>query len=376
MPDKSPKIKFLDLQRFHEPIESEIQEAVANVLKSYSFVNGSQVELFEYNFAIFSNVDYCVSVGNGLEALYLILLALGIGKGDEVLVPSNTFIATWLAVSMCGAKPIPVEPNENTFNLDPKNIIKNITTRTKAIIPVHLYGRSADMLNINLIARKYGMFIIEDAAQAQGASYSGVKVGSLSDAAATSFYPGKNLGAFGDGGAIITNNSELAEKLKLLRNYGSKTKYIHELKGINSRLDEIQASILNVKLNMLEKWNTERRDIAKFYGNEINNKYITLPNQLNDSECVWHLYVVRCKHRQALQYYLDNHGIQTTIHYPIPCHKQDCYQDTYDDLELTEVISKEILSLPLYPGLTHEELSYVANTLNNFCPQFLDKDEH
>ncbi len=361
------KIAFLDLKRFHSELENEIELKLKEVFCKYNFIGGEEVSSFEKNFASFSSIKYCVGVGNGLEALFLILKAIEIEKEDEVIVPSNTFIATWLAVSMCGGKPIPVEPDPITYNIDTTKIEALITPKTKAIIPVHLYGRAANMTEINKIADTYGLHIVEDAAQAQGATHSNKPVGSFSIASATSFYPGKNLGAFGDAGAVITDNVKIADKIRMLGNYGSKLKYSHELKGINSRLDEIQAAVLNIKLKHLNKWNQERKDIAQLYGNLIENTLIQLPNCMNDNESVWHLYVIRTKSREQLRNFLYEKNIETGIHYPIPCHMQKCYRgEGYMNLKQTEVMAKEILSLPIYPGITKNEIAYIAESINKF----------
>jgi dTDP-4-amino-4,6-dideoxygalactose transaminase len=322
---------------------------------------GPELEAFETEFAQYSNVKHCIGVGNGLEALHLLLRAYGIGPGDEVIVPSNTFIATWLAVTECGAKPVPVEPNTDTYNIDPELIDNAITIRTRAIIPVHLYGQAADMSSINILAAERGLIVIEDNAQAQGARYQGRRTGSLGHAAATSFYPGKNLGALGDGGAILTNDDVLAEKVKRLRNYGSKLKYQHDIIGYNSRLDEIQAAFLRVKLSMLDSWNAKRREIANQYTALLATADIVLPQVPEYAEPVWHHYVIRSKHRDDLKVSLDKAGISTAIHYPIPPHRQMCYS-SYGNLNLpiAELLAKETLSLPIFSALDASEIDRVV----------------
>jgi dTDP-4-amino-4,6-dideoxygalactose transaminase len=306
-------------------------------------------------------------VGNGLDALHLILRAYGIGLGDEVIVPSNTFIATWLAVSHAGAVPVPVEPNEKTFNLDPALIEAAITENTKAIIAVHLYGQPADMDAIIYISRKYGLKVIEDAAQAHGAFYKGRRVGSLSDAAAFSFYPGKNLGAIGDGGAVVTNDEEVAEKIRILSNYGSQIKYENKVKGFNSRLDELQAALLRVKLKKLDEWNVSRKRIAEHYLDNIEPKNLVLPYIPAWADPAWHLFVVRSSRREQLQQCFERHNIRSMIHYPIPPHVQGAYKDLNirpGSLPISEKMHEQVLSLPLFPGMTQEEVNQVILACN------------
>jgi dTDP-4-amino-4,6-dideoxygalactose transaminase len=361
------KIPFLDLARSHSEIRNHLDQAYSRVLDAGTFIMGSELENFETEFADYSEVKYCLGVGNGLDALHLLLRAYEIGVGDEVIVPSNTFIATWLAVTQCGATVVPVEPNPQTHNIDAGLISSVITTRTKAIIAVHLYGQPADMDLINEISYKHGIIVIEDAAQAQGARYKGRRVGSLGDSAATSFYPGKNLGALGDGGAILTNNKSIADKVKMLRNYGSMVKYSHELKGYNSRLDELQAAFLRVKLSMLDDSNARRRKIAIKYSNSISNKFVTLPYIPDYAECVWHLFIVQAQHRDSLKDYLNKHGISTVIHYPKPPHLQRCYSELVEkSFPVAEMIANEVLSLPLYPQLNDDEIKYIIEVINNY----------
>uniref|UniRef100_A0A7C4VV60 DegT/DnrJ/EryC1/StrS family aminotransferase n=1 Tax=Fervidobacterium pennivorans TaxID=93466 RepID=A0A7C4VV60_FERPE len=363
------KVPFLDFSKMNEEIRDEIKEAFDRVFESKWYILGKEVEEFERQFASYCGVKHCIGVGNGLEALMLILKGYGIGPGDEVIVPSNTYIATALAVSYVGAKPVFVEPDLETYNINPKLIEEKITDKTRAIIAVHLYGQAAEMDEISDIARRYNLKVIEDAAQAHGAEYKGRKTGSLGDAAGFSFYPGKNLGGFGDGGAVTTNDDELAEKIRYLRNYGSIKKYHHVYKGHNSRLDEMQAAFLRVKLNYLDKWNEERRKIAKLYLENIKNESIILPKEADSRKHVWHLFVIRTKKRDELQKYLEEKEIGTLIHYPIPMHLQKAYSDfnmKEGDLPIAEKISKEVLSLPMWPGMTEGQIQYVIDTLNNW----------
>jgi dTDP-4-amino-4,6-dideoxygalactose transaminase len=360
-------IPFLDLAKLHQEIREPLEEAFHRVLNSGWFIMGPEVEAFESEFARYCEVSHCIGVGNGLDALHLLLQAYEIGPGDEVLVPSNTFIATWLAVSKCGATPVPVEPLAETHNIDPDKLETALTSRTKAIIPVHLYGQSADMDRINAVARRHNLIVIEDAAQAQGARYNGRPVGSLGHAAATSFYPGKNLGALGDAGAILTSDAHVADKVRLLRNYGSRVKYEHEERGCNTRLDEMQAAFLRVKLRHLDDWNARRRQVANGYFARLQSSMLTLPSCPEWAEPIWHLYVVRSAARDELRAHLDLHGISTVIHYPKPPHKQRCYaQLAGQSLPVSEMLAKEVLSLPMSPLLTEEEIQCVVNTIQAF----------
>ncbi|MDC0598496.1 DegT/DnrJ/EryC1/StrS family aminotransferase [Gammaproteobacteria bacterium] len=361
------KVPFLDLNRLHQSIREPMDAAYHRVIDKGWFIMGQELEAFEEEFARYSEVKHCIGVGNGLEALHLLLRAYGIGAGDEVIVPSNTFIATWLAVTECGARPVPVEPNAATHNIDPELIAEAITDRTRAIMPVHLYGQPADMDPINLLAAKHGLVVIEDAAQAQGARYKNRRAGSLGHAAATSFYPGKNLGALGDGGAVLTSDDAIAEKVRQLRNYGSKQKYLHDIEGFNSRLDEMQAAFLRVKLAELDSWNDQRRKVAGQYSAALEHADVTLPFVPEGIEPVWHLYVIRSKQRDALQTYLEEQGIATVIHYPIPPHQQKCYQELKDlSLPIAETLANEVLSLPIFPDMELEETQYVTAMLCNF----------
>lgn len=360
-------VPFLDLSHLHQSIRESLDAAYHRVMDSGWFIMGPELEAFESEFANYCEVKHCIGVGNGLEALHLLLRAYGIGLGDEVIVPSNTFIATWLAVTECGATPVPVEPNIDTHDIDPALIGKAITSRTRAIMPVHLYGQPADMDPINALAAKHGLVVIEDAAQAQGARYKGRRVGSLGHAAATSFYPGKNLGALGDGGAVLTNDDAIADKVKQLRNYGSKIKYQHDVAGYNSRLDEMQAAFLRVKLNVLDEWNASRRAVADQYSKLLANADIILPVVPKYAEPVWHLYVIRSKQRDALKAHLEQQGVATVIHYPTPPHKQACYQEFSElKLPIAELLAGEVLSLPISPKMETAEIEYVATKIVDF----------
>lgn len=361
------EVPFLDLAQLHQTIRKPLDQAYKRVIDSGWFSMGGELEAFESEFAQYCEVKHCVGVGNGLEALHLLLRAYGIGAGDEVIVPSNTFIATWFAVTECGATPVPVEPNIDTHNIDPVLIGEAITSRTRAIIPVHLYGQSADMDPINELASKHSLLVIEDAAQAQGARYKGRRVGSLGHATATSFYPGKNLGALGDGGAVLTSDDTIADKVRQLRNYGSKVKYQHDLVGYNSRLDEMQAAFLRVKLAKLDGWNATRRDVAEQYTAALGSAGIILPKVPEFAEPVWHLYVIRSKQREALKDHLDLNGVGTVVHYPTPPHRQACYEGfSGRQLPLADVLAKEVLSLPMSPSLVLAELEHVVSVIKSF----------
>lgn len=362
-------IPFLDLNAPHDELRNELRNAFERVLDSGWYILGNEVKLFEHEFAGYCEAQYCVGAGNGLEALHLILRAYGIGVGDEVIVPSNTYIATWLAASYAGATPIPVEPDERTYNIDPTLIEAAITPRTKAIIAVHLYGQPADMDAINAIAKKHNLKVIEDAAQAHGARYKGRRVGALGDAAGFSFYPGKNLGAIGDGGAVTTNDPGLAEKVRVLCNYGSRVKYHNEVKGFNSRLDELQAAFLREKLKKLDAWNDRRKAIAEEYLNTLNGSNVVLPHVPDWADPVWHLFVVRNTQRDQLQQKLSEAGIGTMIHYPIPPHLQGAYAELgygVGAFPISERIHREVLSLPMGPHLAFEQQGSVITALLDF----------
>lgn len=360
-------VPFLDLGLLHQDIRESLDAAYRRVADSGWFIMGPELEAFEAEFARYCDVKHCIGVGNGLEALHLLLRAYGIGPGDEVIVPSNTFIATWLAVSECGATPVPVEPDPATHNIDPALIGAAITPRTRAIIPVHLYGQPADMDPINALAAKHGLVVIEDAAQSQGALYKGRKAGGLGHAAATSFYPGKNLGALGDGGAVMTNDDAVADKVRQLRNYGSTVKYRHDMAGYNSRLDELQAAFLRAKLPVLDAWNTVRRSVAAQYTRELADTGLVLPVVPAYADPVWHLYVVRSQQRDALKAHLDSRGVATVIHYPIPPHKQACYSAFAGmALPLATSMAGEVLSLPMSPVLSGEDIAQVVDAIRSF----------
>ena len=352
----------------HSEIEKEIFEKFKLVYEKNIFIKGNELEKFEKDFAEYCGTKYCVGCATGLDALFLIMKAYGFGFGDEVIIPANTFIATALAVSYAGVTPILVEPDNDTYTINPKLIEEKITPKTRAIIAVHLYGRCADMDPIIEIARKYNLKVIEDAAQAHGAMYKGKKAGSLGDAAGFSFYPGKNLGALGDGGAVVTRDENLADKVRTLANYGSKVKYHHIYKGNNSRLDELQAAFLNVKLSKLDQWNEYRKGVAEKYIKRINNSIIKCPQANNEIyNNVWHLFVIRTAKRDALIEYLNERQIGTTIHYPIPIHRQKAYKGlTMESYPIAEACANEIVSIPMYYGITEEETDYVIEALNSF----------
>lgn len=364
------KVPFVSFESMHNEIRIELDQAYNRVMDSNCFIKGHECELFEKEFASYCNAKYCVGVATGLDALYLILKALEIKENDEVIVPSNTYIATALAVSYVGAKPIFVEPSIDTYNINPNLIEEKISDRTKAIIAVHLQGRAADMESINEIAKKHNLYLLEDAAQAHGTFYKGRRVGTLSDAAGFSFYPGKNLGALGDGGCIVTNNKEIAVKVRALGNYGSDYKYHHIYKGTNSRLDEMQSAFLRCKLPHLDKWNENRRQIAQRYLNEIINPLITLPIRVDSNyDHIYHVFVIRCQERDRLEEYLNDNDIGTVKHYPIPMHMQEAYKElniNEGELPIAEEISKTVLSIPMYYGMTNEEVDYVIEILNSF----------
>lgn len=362
-------IPFVNLEPMHSQIESEVKDKFSEMYKKNAFILGDENRAFNLEFGKYCGTDYCIGCGNGLDALYLILKAYGIGTGDQVIIPSNTFIATALAVSYTGAQPILVEPDINTYTINSSLIEPSITSKTKAVIPVHLYGQPSDMDTIIEIGKSYNLKIIEDSAQAHGACYKDKKTGALGDAAGFSFYPGKNLGALGDGGAITTNDSDLAKMVKMLGNYGSERKYYHELKGNNSRLDEIQAGILRIKLKYLDQWNHYRSKIAKRYLNEIHNNHIILPCTDPKCEPVWHLFVIRTPKRDKLASFLNNHGVETVIHYPLPIHLQKSYSELLAQsgrLKITEELARTVISLPMYFGMTDNEISYVIDLLNSY----------
>lgn len=362
-------IRFNDFSYIHRELRNDLDLAYKRVVDSNWFILGNENKNFENEFSNYCNTKYAVGCGNGLEAIRLLLQAFDIKEGDEVIIPSNTFIATALAVTYSKAKIVLVEPDINSYVLDINKLEEAITCRTKVIIAVQLYGKPCDMDSIMKVAEKYKIKVIEDAAQAHGALYKSRKVGSLGHAAAFSFYPGKNLGALGDGGAITTNDEHIANKVRALINYGSDIKYHHIYKGTNSRLDEFQASFLRCKLPHLDKWNDRRKEIANLYLNNIHNPNIILPTLTDDTEDVWHIFAIRSRYRDQLQSYLKEHEIETLIHYPLPLHLQDCYIDLNfreGSYPIAEKISKEVLSLPMYFGLSDEEIMYIANLINDF----------
>lgn len=364
------QVPFADFRPMHDEIRNELDEAYSRVLDSSYFIQGPSCTKFEEAFASYCEVNYAVGVATGLDALYLILKAMEIGAGDEVIVPSNTYIATALAVSYVGAKPVFVEPVLTTYNIDPSRIEEAVTERTKAIIAVHLQGRPADMDAICEIAKRHDLKVIEDAAQAHGTRYKGRRVGSLSDAAGFSFYPGKNLGALGDGGCVTTNDKALADKIRALGNYGSDRKYHHIYQGTNSRLDELQAAFLSVKLPHLDRWNKSRKEVAKKYLKGITNPLIQLPPQDDETfEHIYHVFVIRCDKRDELEAHLTKQGIGTVKHYPTPIHLQPAYKDLGIEegrLPIAEEISKTVLSIPMYYGMTDAQISYVIDQINAF----------
>ena len=350
-------------------LDQELRAAFERVYTNSWYIAGKEDEAFEKAFAEFCGVNYCVGTGNGLDALMLALKAIGIKAEDEVIVPSNTYIATSLAVTYVGANPVFVEPDIRTFNINPELIEEKITENTKAIMPVHLYGQPCDMDLIMKIAKKYNLYIVEDCAQAHGAKYNGQVIGSFGDAAGFSFYPGKNLGALGDAGAIVTNSRALSDKVRVLGNYGSDYKYHHIYQGNNSRLDEIQAAFLSAKLPILDKINKERRRIAELYSEGISNPLITTPYVPEYAEPVWHIYGIRCDRRDELEKYLNVQGIGTNKHYPIPIHLQECYKNLgfkEGDFPIAEEISSTELSIPMYYGMTDKEIQYVIDKVNEF----------
>ena len=370
--DRGHSVSFLDLKDAYTELQDEIQPAVAAVLERGWYILGDEVAAFEEEYASFVGTKHCISVACGVDALELSLRARGIGPGDEVIVPSNTYIATWLAVSLVGAEPVPVPPIEATYAIDPVLCEVAIGPRTRAIIPVHLYGQCADMDPVVQLARAHGLFVLEDAAQAHGARYKGECAGSLGDAGAWSFYPSKNLGALGDGGAITTNDGELAERVRLLRNYGSREKNVHEVIGVNSRLDELQAAVLRVKLRHLEEWNARRRNIAEAYREGLQETDLVLPAVAPWADPVWHLFVVRTKSRDRLQRHLRAAGIDTQVHYPTPAHRQAAYADQRLRLDLLgreEAIHDEVLSLPMGPHLTESACARVIEAVHSWQPE-------
>jgi dTDP-4-amino-4,6-dideoxygalactose transaminase len=355
-------IPFLDLKSPYLELKQALDEAIARVVSSGWFIGGPEVDQFEEEYATYCNAAHAVGVANGLDALHLALRAMDVGPGDEVIVPSNTYIATWLAVSQCGATPVPVEPDARTFNINPALIEAAITPATRVILPVHLYGQPADMDPILAIARKHGLRVLEDGAQAHGARYKGRRLGAHGDAVAWSFYPGKNLGAMGDGGAVTTNDPQIADRLRVLRNYGSRVKYVNEVQGYNSRLDPLQAAILRVKLAKLDEWNARRSAIAQRYQQGLASCGMTLPHVPDWAEPVWHLFVVQHPHRDALQQALADKGVGSLIHYPIAPHLQQAYSTAgwvQGAFPLAERMAEQVLSLPMGPHLLNDQVEKV-----------------
>ena len=363
-------IPFLDMKSPYRELKQELDDAYRRVMESGWYILGEEVEAFEHEFAAYCVVRYCIGLGNGLEALHLILRAYGIGAGDEVIVPSNTYIATWLGVSYSGARPVPVEPDARTYNLDPNRVEAAITPRTRAILPVHLYGQPADMDPLMALADKYNLKVIEDAAQAQGASYKGRASGSLGHAAGFSFYPGKNLGALGDAGAVVTDDETVAEQVRMLRNYGSKIKYYNDLKGYNSRLDEMQAAFLRVKLTHLDEWNQRRTKLAACYLRDLADlPDLVLPRSLDEADPIWHIFPVLHPKRDDLQKHLKSKGVNTLIHYPVPPHLSGAYGDlnmSAGAFPIAEQIASSELSLPIGPHLSLEDAEYVVGSVREF----------
>ena len=361
------KVPFLDIRAANLELKPEIDAAVARVIDSGWFILGQEVEAFEEEWAVYCRAAHAVGVANGLDALTLALRALDVGPGDEVIVPSNTYIATWLAVNAVGAIPVPVEPDPTTYNIDPARISAALTSRTKALLPVHLYGQPADLDPILQIARIHNLVVVEDAAQAHGARYKGTTLGAHGDCVAWSFYPGKNLGALGDGGAVTTNNPVIADRIRLLRNYGSRVKYVNEERGFNSRLDPLQAAVLRVKLKVLDEWNARRKRLAAIYLDELDAGALTLPFAPVYTSPVWHLFVIRHPKRDAMQQRLNDAGIGTMIHYPIPPHCQKAYADLGikpGTLPIAEAMANEVLSLPIGPHLSPKYAADLCTTIN------------
>ncbi len=364
------KIPYLSFEYQNKTIRKEMIDSFESFFDSQWYVLGDRVKAFEKEFATYNEVGHCIGVSNGLDALHLSLKALNIGKGDEVIVPSNTYIATALAASYVGATPVFVEPNIHTYNIHPANIETAITSKSKAIMPVHLYGQACEMDAIMNIAQKHGLYVIEDNAQSQGAMYNGRLTGSFGHVNGTSFYPGKNLGALGDAGAVTTNDAELARKVSMLRNYGSEKKYYNEEIGFNMRLDECQAGFLSVKLKHLDEWTKERQKLAGWYNDALKNVGdLILPSVANNASHVYHIYIVRTKYRDALQKYLGENEIGTLIHYPIPPHLQKAYQHLgfkKGDFPLAEEIAGTCLSLPLWPGMKESEIYFIAEIIKSY----------
>lgn len=364
------KVPILELKPAYEELRAELDAAYQRVMESGWVLLGRELEAFETEYAASVGVKHCVGVANGLEAMQLVLMALGVKSGDEVIVPSHGYIATWLAVTHVGATPVPCEPDPKTYNLDPDRIAALVTSRTKVILPIHLYGQTADMRAINEVADRNSLFVLEDAAQSHGARCNGKAAGALGHAAGVSFYPSKNLGAMADAGAVTTNDDTLADKIRHLRNYGSKVRYQHEYLGLNSRLSEIQAAFLRAKLPKLEEWNGRRTVLARHYREQLRGVGdLALPFVPAGADPVWHLFVIRTAERDALQRYLAEHGIGTQIHYPVPPHLSRAYAGAgwkHGDFPLAEKFAGEVLSLPIGPHITSEQVNYVCDSVRTF----------
>lgn len=370
MTNTYPKVPFVDLRPLEHKLSAQIADATQRVINRSWYIGGEEGAAFERAFATYIGAKYCVGCGNGLDALALSLQALGIGQDDEVIVPANTFIATALAVSKVGATLVLVDCDRDTFNINPALVPAAITQRTRAIIPVHLYGQPANMDPIMALAREHGLLVVEDCAQAHGAQYKGQNVGTFGDAAGFSFYPGKNLGALGDGGGVVTSSALVADMVRALGNYGSKTRYVHELQGTNSRLDEIQAALLAAKLPSLDECNDFRRKVAARYLREIENPLVSLPVVPEWAYPVWHVFGVRCVNRDGLRDHLQSLGIRTNVHYPIPIHLQGAYRSlehNEGDFPAAEEVSRTELSLPMYYGMTDEQIDAVIRGVNSFA---------
>lgn len=360
-------IKFLDLEKVNNRFRDEIDKRIKSILDKGWYLQGEWDKTFEEHFAEFCGVKHCIGCANGLDALNLIIRGYGFGVGDEIIVPANTYIASILAISENGCTPVLVEPNINTYNINPDLIEEKITDKTKAIMVVHLYGQAVKMDKIWVLAKKYNLKVIEDSAQAHGAYYNGKRTGNLGDASGFSFYPGKNLGCMGDGGCVTTNDDELAVKIRAIANYGSDRKYHHIYKGVNSRLDEIQAAIMDVKLPHLDSDNARRREISKYYRENIKNEKIILPKTYDENAHVWHIFAIRTENRDELQKHLETNGIQTNIHYPTPPHKQGAYKEWENQsYPISEEIHRTILSLPISPVMTSVEVKKVVEVVNEF----------
>ena len=367
--DIKMRVSFVDLKRQYEKIKDEIDNAIFKVVNNGDFILGKELGAFEKEFASYCGSKFCACVNSGTSALHFALIALGVSKGDEVILPANRFIAAALAVSYTGAKPILIDIDKESYNIDTTKIKEKITKKTKAIVPVHLYGQTADMGSILEIAEKYNLKIVEDCCQAHGASYNGKKAGSMGDIGCFSFYPSKNLGAYGDGGAIVTSDEKILEKVSMLRNYGQKIKYNHLIKGFNGRLDNIQAAILRVKLKYLDEWNKARRKYALIYNSLLEDADVITPIQKDYAKHIYHQYVIRMKERDNLSKYLNSKKISTSIHYPIPIHLQKAYSDLNykkGNFPITEKYADEIISLPVFPELKQEEIEYVVSNVKEF----------